>query len=62
MPKNLMELDEGVFSGCTSLNLTVPDSVMRIEENAFLDVTNVNYNGIAEGSPWGAKRLNGVEV
>lgn len=42
--------------------IEVLDSVTQIGENAFLDVPNVNYNGTAEGSPWGAKKLNGVEV
>lgn len=40
----------------------IPDSVKVIREDAFFDVKNVNYNGTAEGSPWGAKKINGVKV
>ena len=61
MSKELHRLGYEAFSGCTSLKLTIPDSVLRIGEKAFKDLPNVNYNGNAEGSPWWAKAINGVK-
>ena len=47
------------FYGCSVLSLTVPDNVAWIGDNAFAGVININYNGSADGTPWGARVLNG---
>ena len=41
---------------------TTSNSVTKIGYKAFQDVKNINYDGCIEGSPWGAKSLNGEEV
>ena len=40
-------------------SITIPDSVTSINTDAFYNVPNINYNGAATGSPWGAKCVNG---
>ena len=55
IPGNLCYGITGVSS------ISVPSSVTRIGENAFYNVRNVIYEGIATGSPWGAKCVNGYE-
>ena len=60
IPNTVTSIGEYAFYGCTGLtSLTIPDSVTSIGSNAFNDVRNVNYNGSATGSPWGAKCVNG---
>lgn len=39
--------------------ITVPDSVTSICWYAFYGVANVAYTGTADGSPWGARAVNG---
>ncbi len=39
--------------------VTVPDSVTNIGWYAFYGVANVAYTGTADGSPWGARAVNG---
>ena len=40
-------------------SVTIPESVTSIDDNAFLHVNNIIYNGSLSGSPWGAKCING---
>ena len=48
------------FDGCYNLtSVTIPNSVTNIGEKAFNSVPNIIYNGIATGSPWGARSMNG---
>lgn len=60
IPSTVKYIETYAFCNCTSLNLNVPSTVTSIGQNAFLNVPNVNYTGSASGSPWGAKKINGV--
>ena len=56
-------IGEGAFANSGILtDLTVPDSVTTIDNEAFYNVPNVNYNGTATGRPWGALAINGKSV
>ncbi len=55
LPESLREIGDNAFSGCTSLEkVYLPNSVEQIGDNAFKDVKLVEYDGQAEGRPWGA--------
>ena len=41
------------------INIVVPSTVNTIGPDAFYGILNVQYAGAAEGSPWGAKAVNG---
>lgn len=59
-PKSsLLTINRSAFSGCNLKSIEVPSSVTTIGENAFDMVTHVAYSGTAEGSPWGARSVNG---
>ncbi len=48
------------FYGCKGLtSVTIPDSVTSIGMRAFNQVLNIVYYGLATGSPWGARNMNG---
>lgn len=42
-----------------AFSITIPDDVTEIGEKAFYNVYNIQYNGTATGSPWGAKTVGG---
>ena len=55
----------GYYDGTAHLTLDIPDSVTTIGDYAFYFVDNINYDTekmTATGSPWGAKKVNGVPV
>ncbi len=59
-------IGEKAFTYCDSLtSVSIPNSVTTIGENAFYRVDNINYDPEkmkAEGSPWGANKVNGILV
>ncbi len=60
IPNSVTSIGDYTFSGCTGLtSVTIPNSVTSIGNGAFNNVLNIVYNGTAEGSPWGAKSVNG---
>lgn len=60
IPNSVTSIGSDTFYGCNHLTtITIPDSVTSIGARAFYDVLNIVYNGIATGSPWGAKCVNG---
>ena len=64
IPDSVTTIKGGAFSGCTNSELTIaiPDSVTTIEGGAFFNVPEITYTSKmkATGSPWGAKKVNGV--
>ena len=55
----------GYYDDTSHLTLDIPDSVTTIGDYAFYFVDNINYDTekmTATGSPWGAKKVNGVPV
>ena len=60
IPANVTSIGANAFNGCTGVNsIEVPSTVTSIGSNAFLNVLDINYNGSATGSPWGALCVNG---
>lgn len=56
---NIKFIDFGIFINCKSLeNIDIPEKVNEIGKDAFLNIEKVVYNGIACGSPWGAKEVS----
>ena len=66
IPDSVTTIKGGAFAGCTNSELTIaiPDSVTTIEGGAFFNVPEITYTSKmkATGSPWGAKKVNGVVV
>lgn len=62
LPQGLEFIGDSAFSQCIKLTLHVPDTVTRIEPNAFKNVPHIYYNGPAtweEGNTyWGALAMN----
>lgn len=46
------------FFNCNNLDITIPDWVTSIGENAFYNVYHIEYHGTATGAPWGALSMN----
>jgi len=64
---NVTIIGQDAFKNCTNsaLTIAIPDNVTTIGENAFLNVAEITYDASkmkATGSPWGAKKVNGVEI
>lgn len=57
---NIQTIGMSAFNGCTGIITTkIPDNILDIKNNAFLYVANIEYNGSAPNSPWGARSING---
>ena len=69
IPNSVTSIGQEAFYNCgynddtAHLTLEVPDSVTSIGENAFYNLAEITYTSemTATGSPWGAKKVNGVE-
>lgn len=60
IPNGVTDIGMFAFRNCTRLiSITIPDTVTSIGDFAFEYVNNIEYNGTATGSPWGAKSVNG---
>ena len=60
IPNSVTYIRKSTFSNCTALtSIEIPNSVTSIGENAFYIVPNISYHGSANGSPWGARSVNG---
>ena len=63
IPSSVTSIKVRAFSNCTGLaSISIPNGVTSIGSNAFYNVQNIDYNGSATGSPWGALYLNGVQI
>ena len=63
IPSSVTSIKAGAFSDCTGVtSITIPNGVTSIGSNAFYNVQNINYNGSATGSPWGALAVNGLKI
>ena len=57
---NVTAIKSNAFGECFRLmSVTVPENVSTIGDYAFDEIPNVNYTGTANGSPWGARSING---
>lgn len=56
--ENVESIGNWAFASCDLTSVDIPESVTDIGMYAFNGVKNINYNGSAEGSPWGAKVQN----
>lgn len=60
IPSNVTSIAYGAFSGCDNLiSVTIPENISSIANNAFNGVLNIIYSGSLNGSPWGARSVNG---
>ena len=57
IPKNTTTIGKEVFVNTNIKYLEVSSAVNSIGENAFSGIDIVYYTGIAEGTPWGAKKI-----
>ena len=55
--------NSGYSNNTANLKLKIPDSVTSIGQDAFYNLAEITYTSkmTATGSPWGAKKVNGVE-
>ena len=58
LPSTLREIKDRAFAMCVSADITIPDTVAVIGEDAFADVPHITYHGSATGAPWGAQSMN----
>ena len=57
----MTNIEYTAFGSCSKVeNIKIPNSVTTIGGGAFRDVKNIEYNGSATGSPWGALAINGI--
>ena len=56
---SVTNIGQYAFFNCSGLGtVTIPESVTGIGNLAFYGVYDINYNGTATGSPWGAQYVN----
>ena len=63
IPEGVTSIGYRAFYNCSKLTgVAIPDSVTSIGEYAFYNVAEITYNSqmTATGTPWGAKKVNGV--
>ena len=58
LPKGVKDIGDNSFSYCELNSIDVPKNTEKISVSAFEGVLNINYDGTASGSPWGAKAVN----
>lgn len=54
LPSGLKRIGYGAFANMSLKNMNVPAGVDSIGNEAFLGISEINYKGKAQGSPWGA--------
>ena len=60
-PSTITSIGVKALSNTGIFELFVPDVIGTIKTNALQNISNVIYYGLATGSPWGAKTVNGYE-
>lgn len=60
IPYGVTEIGKRAFAGCSQvISLEIPETVVKIGEDAFLDVPHIIYHGPAQSdNNWGAKSRN----
>ena len=58
IPNSVTSIGAYAFSGTNISYIRVPNNVVTIGECAFPYIFNVEYHGIATGSPWCARHVN----
>ena len=62
LPQNLENIEDYAFGSCNSLELTIPDNVSEIENEAFYNVKHIYYTDKLKAdktnAPWGANAEN----
>lgn len=61
LPDGLKEIGINAFAGfayTSQKSIIIPETVTTIEQDAFMDVPHIYYNGSATGAPWGAQAMN----
>ena len=60
LPEGISYIGSDAFTNCYHLQVTVPDTVKTIEDNAFTNICNLVYQGtLNNDSNWGARVKNG---
>ena len=54
IPSGITNIPIDTFNGCSSLEITLPDNITSVGNNAFSRVKNLTYNCNNYDGPWGA--------
>jgi len=60
IPSSVTSIGQYAFGSTILTSVKIPDGVTTIGEYAFDGARHIIYNGSVEGSPWGAKYVNGI--